>query len=75
MRIFYRQIEVRYNYNPYGQFYNFWFFRHGKCIYTATLFKEKYFIESVRYIAEGLMSKFGLSMHRSWTPYTDELIS
>lgn len=74
MRIFYRQIEIMYRYNPMGRYFNLWFFRHGKCVFSATLFKPEWFLDSVCDIGETLSWERGLQSHRSWIPDTHELI-
>lgn len=54
MKITVGQYRVLYKYNPLGRYYVFWFYYHGKCIYSATLFKPARFIEALKYCREVL---------------------
>lgn len=74
MKIYIGQIEVGYRYNPLGRYYNLWFYRHNKCVFTATLFKPEWFLESVSVIGKTLTMGRGIRSHKSWTPDTHELI-
>ena len=73
MTIHVGQIEILSSYNPYGKYYNLWFYRHSKCEFVATLFNPDMFIESVHEVGERLRSR-GLQTYKAWLPETHEII-
>lgn len=73
MKIYVGQIKVVYNYNPLGRYFNLWFYRHNKCVFTATLFNEYMFLEAVHEVGEHL-SYGRLQSYKAWNPNTHELV-
>lgn len=73
MKIYVGQIEISYCYNPPGRYYNLWFYRHNKCVFTATLFNSEFIVEALHEVGEQL--NFGrLQSYKAWNPETHELV-
>lgn len=73
MKTYVGQIEVEYCYNPYGKYFNLWFYRHKKCVFIATLFNRDMFVESVHEVGDMLRYR-GLQTYKAWLPETHDLI-
>lgn len=73
MKIYVGQIMVEYSYNPLGRYFNLWFYRNNKCVFTATLFNENFFMEAVHEVGEQLC--YGrLQSYKAWNPDTHDLV-